>query len=99
MYMLVKGEALVGNQLQGEFHRYGTIRVGSVVGEMSLFDGAPRSADVVASEDTVCYSLTGERFDEFLERHPRVAYALVTGLNQMYSNRLRDANFLLSQVR
>lgn len=61
---------------------------GDHFGEMSLLDAEPRSASVVAAEDT---SLLVIRRDEFLEelvRYPRVALRLL----QTLSRRLRRAD-------
>lgn len=46
---------------------------GEVVGEMSVIDGAARSASVIAEEPTKCLVLPSWAFNSFLEEHPSVA--------------------------
>ncbi|MFP4644856.1 MAG: Crp/Fnr family transcriptional regulator [Spirochaetales bacterium] len=46
---------------------------GEVVGEMSVIDGATRSASVIAEEPTTCLVLPSWAFNSFLEEHPTVA--------------------------
>jgi CRP-like cAMP-binding protein len=72
---------------------------GDIMGEMTVFDGAPRSASVVALSDTVCLVLASWEFNSFLKAHPEVAIDLLpivvqrfretndalTGLNSMKS--------------
>ena len=49
-YLILSGAAEVVRE--GEF--VAKLGVGDFFGEMALLDGEPRSADVVATEDTVC---------------------------------------------
>ncbi len=50
---------------------------GDIMGEMTVFDGAPRSASVIASEETQCLVLAAWEFNAFLKTHPEVALALL----------------------
>ena len=61
---------------------------GDFFGEMSLLDGEPRSANVVAQGDTSLLVLERKEFISWLETHPKVFRALMTEL----SRRLRDAD-------
>ena len=61
---------------------------GDFFGEMSLLDGEPRSANVVAQGDTTLYVLERTDFIRWLETHPQVFLNLLTELSQ----RLRDAD-------
>ncbi len=72
---------------------------GDIMGEMTVFDGAPRSASVIALGDTTCLVLASWEFNSFLKAHPEVAIELLpivvrrfretnealTGLNSMRS--------------
>jgi CRP/FNR family transcriptional regulator, cyclic AMP receptor protein len=52
----------------------GTIEPGHHFGEMSLFDGAPRSATVVAGPDGLeTFAMSPLAFSDLLESHPEVA--------------------------
>ncbi|MCK9243743.1 MAG: Crp/Fnr family transcriptional regulator [Candidatus Marinimicrobia bacterium] len=50
---------------------------GDFFGEMSIFDGENRSANVVALEDTAVLILKRGDFLDLLEKHPRIAIVLL----------------------
>jgi CRP/FNR family transcriptional regulator, cyclic AMP receptor protein len=50
---------------------------GAIVGELSVIDGLPRSATVVAVRDATMSSLTRAEFEAFAEKHPEVYKSLV----------------------
>jgi len=56
------------------------IGAGSVFGEYAAIDGKPRSATVVALEDTVTASLRPALFEEILRRHHEIARELMVQL-------------------
>jgi len=80
-----KGEAGVGFYLITD----GTVEVrsdgrvlsklgpGEFFGEMSVLDGQPRSADVVALEPSRCLALTSWSFKSIVSEHPKMALKLL----------------------
>ena len=58
---------------------------GETIGEMSLFDRAPRSADVVALEETAVLELKHEAFFNLLDQRPDLAFNIIRSI----SSRLR----------
>ncbi len=50
---------------------------GDFFGEMSIFDGESRSANVIALEDTEVFILKRGDFLDLLEKHPKIAIALL----------------------
>jgi CRP/FNR family cyclic AMP-dependent transcriptional regulator len=66
----------------------GILGVGDHFGELSLIDGQPRSAHVIAMEDTQLIVLRREDFRRRVEESPAVAWALLVEL----SRRLRRAD-------
>ncbi|HEY2529060.1 MAG TPA: Crp/Fnr family transcriptional regulator [Xanthobacteraceae bacterium] len=60
----------------------------AIVGELSIIDGLPRSASVVAVRDSTLNFLTRAAFEEFAQKHPEVYKSLVTVL----ANRLRETD-------
>jgi CRP-like cAMP-binding protein len=64
------------------------LRPGEFFGEMALLDGGPRSADVVALEDTTLGALGRDAFLRHIESRPRTAVRIMKEL----SGRLRRAN-------
>jgi CRP/FNR family cyclic AMP-dependent transcriptional regulator len=66
---------------------------GQFFGEMALFDKEPRSADVVAVEDTTCLILTSWNFKSFVKVNPEVSFNLIKELVR----RLRETDRSLSE--
>ena len=65
-----------------------------VIGELSVLDGAPRTADVVAVEDTTCLVLASWAFNSFMQSHPEVALEILP----VVVKRFRETNeALMSQ--
>jgi type IV pilus assembly protein PilB len=61
---------------------------GQMFGEMALLTGQPRTASVLALEDTTCAVLEHADFEQALIAHPELA----SGLTRMLAERLVEAN-------
>ena len=74
--------------------RSGTERIlafmgsGSIVGELSMIDGLPRSAAVVAVRDSALSFLSRPSFEAFAQRRPEIYKSLVT----LLATRLRETD-------
>lgn len=66
----------------------GVLGVGEHFGELSLIDEQPRSAHVIAMEDTALLVLRREDFRRWVDANPAIAWALLAEL----SRRLRQAD-------
>lgn len=88
LYILIKGKAKV-TLMSGEGGEYiiADLLEGDIFGEISLIDGKPRSATVVAEEDSTFGVLERKRFIEAIKRDPVIALDLLASLVQ----KLRDA--------
>ena len=87
-YLIVTGSAeVVRNDKQ-----LAKLGSGAFFGEMSLLDGAPRSANVIALEDTTCLILTTWVIKGLIAANPDVAMGMLKEL----SRRLREADRSLS---
>ncbi len=71
---------------------------GSFVGELSIIDGKPRSATVVALEDSDTLLLRSEQFESLLQDHPRIGVKMLRGMCRVLSLRLRQAGDRLAAV-
>ncbi len=79
----------------GDPKRIATNGVGRTFGEMSLVDGEPRSASVVAEEPTVLLMLTKESFTRMTEEAPRLAVKILLKIAKLTSQRLRQTSGVL----
>jgi CRP/FNR family transcriptional regulator, cyclic AMP receptor protein len=65
---------------------------GAIVGEMSIIDGRPRSASVIAVRQAALKFLNREAFEEFTRNYPEVYRYLV----KLLASRLREANAVIA---
>ena len=67
---------------------------GEVVGEMAVIDGAPRSASVLALEETSTLALASWSFNSFMESHPELALEILP----VVVKRFRETNERLLEL-
>ena len=93
LFVIVSGKVkIVKRSETGERLELATHGPGEVIGEMSVLDGANRSADVVAVEDTHCLVLSAWDFKSFMESHPEVALEILP----VVVKRFRETNAALT---
>jgi CRP-like cAMP-binding protein len=74
MHVVLEGDARV--QVHGV--EQGVLGPGSYFGELSLIDGQPRSADVVAGDrGLLTFAISKWTFEKLLEEHPAVAVPML----------------------
>jgi CRP-like cAMP-binding protein len=64
---------------------------GSLIGEMGLLDGEPRSASCTASSAVRCAILTREALEQLMVDNPQVAAKLMLAVSLRIAERLRDS--------
>ena len=69
------------------------ITAGSVVGEQSFFDGAPRSTNVYAVSDGELLRLEYDEFVRFSQEEPALTRDLLFAMGRVLSSRLRNTTF------
>jgi CRP-like cAMP-binding protein len=84
-YILLEGEARV--ERDGRDH--GAVFPGDHFGELSLLDGAPRMATVVASGPAVAACVSRDDFQKLLHDEPTVAGGLLKGLTLVARDLMR----------
>lgn len=94
-YAIVKGAVKVSAfQADGREAVLALLGPGDVFGELSLFDGDPRSADATAVEDSELLSLDAEGLRNAVLEHPALGLSLLGVL----AARLREANLAFQDV-
>ena len=89
LYVVISGRVRVSaRSADGEEVTLAVLEPGEPLGELSLLDGEPRSADATAMEPTEMLVVRRERFLGWLHEHPDVGGALLRTL----SRRLRRTN-------
>ena len=74
MHIVLGGSARV--DVYGETHT--VLGPGTYFGEVSLIDGRPRSADVIAGDDGLkTLALSKWTFEDLLEKHPEIAVPML----------------------
>jgi CRP/FNR family transcriptional regulator, cyclic AMP receptor protein len=93
LFVIVEGKVkIVKTSESGERLELATHGPGEVIGEMSVLDGANRSADVVAVDQTLCLVLSAWDFKSFMESHPEVALDILP----VVVKRFRETNTALT---
>lgn len=91
LLLVLEGEVAVdagGNGPRGAVP-ISVLGAGSVLGEMALLDGAPRSATCTALSAIQAAGLSRRGLERLIDEHPKVAAKLMAGLMQRMSERLR----------
>jgi len=80
-------KVVVASQL-GEERTISLLRPGAIVGELSVIDGGPRSASVIAVTDCSLSFFSRTQFQTYIDSHPELTSYLVRTL----ARRLREAD-------
>ncbi len=93
LYFIEHGEVSVLLHLEdGKTLRLRTFGAGTIVGEMGLYLGVPRSADVFADTQCVIKKLSREKLSQLEREHPDVANPFHRFVIEHLSSRLAAAN-------
>ncbi|MFP4483796.1 MAG: Crp/Fnr family transcriptional regulator [Spirochaetota bacterium] len=96
LFVITKGKVqVVKTNESGRRYELGTHGPGEVIGEMAVLDGAVRSADIVALEETECLVLASWTFNSFMESHPQVALEILP----MVVKRFRETHEALMKAQ
>jgi CRP-like cAMP-binding protein len=100
MALLLDGEvrAETSTGLPGEDVVISVIGPGSLIGEMGLIDGSPRSASCTAITDVKLGVLTRDSLMTLIDAHPAAAARLMLGLARGLAERVRESNRRLRTV-
>ena len=93
IFVIIDGRARVSRRAgQGEERVLAYLSRGSVLGEMSAFDGLGHSADVYAEEEVSALVIDNEKFFTLLRQDADLALKITTRIISALSMRLRKTN-------
>jgi CRP-like cAMP-binding protein len=91
LLLVLEGEVEIdtGDKPAGEAVEISILGPGSVIGELALIDGSPRSANCSTLSAVRAAGLSRRGIEVLLERHPAAAAKFVLALAQIVAERLR----------
>ena len=95
LFVLFRGKVQVS---KGEM-AIATLKAGGHFGEMGLVDQAPRSASVIALEETSAVSIDRDSLLKLMRRDPVLSVKLLWSFVQVLSERLRNTNEALTGLK
>jgi CRP-like cAMP-binding protein len=102
MLLVLGGDVLIETLSSGENAVVvSVLSSGHLLGEMSMLDGAPRSATCTAQTDVEVAMLTRAALERLISEHPMIGARFVLAIAKRLSDRIRLGNqkiFMLSQV-
>jgi CRP/FNR family cyclic AMP-dependent transcriptional regulator len=98
MFLVLQGELRARVMIGGQETILATFGPGEFFGDMSLFDRGPRSADVVANEDSKVLKLSTAAFDRLTQEVPALATILLQATARTLAARIRADNKRLHRI-
>ncbi len=93
MYLILGGSiSIVINLPGGQSLTVRTMRAGSILGEMAVYTGSPRSASAHARHDCVLYRLSVDSYDKLVSDYPVEAGLFSSYIVRLMAERLGRAN-------
>jgi hypothetical protein len=89
MYLVLEGEVRVRMMIAEKETILATLPAGEFFGELSLMDHAPRSADVVANQDSVLLKISVSAFQALLHTAPEISTPFVLAICKTLAARIR----------
>jgi CRP/FNR family transcriptional regulator, cyclic AMP receptor protein len=92
LYLVLEGQLeVLAERGRRRYRRIALVAAGSVIGELSFFDGRARSAAVRAVTPAVLAELSPAEFDSLAAADPALARRLLFDLGRILAGRLRAA--------
>ena len=93
-YVIEQGSVKVTKKKAGRTVHLAELGPGGTIGEMSMIDEKPRSATVIAQEDTILRAVHRDEFSDALQRETDAAMHLL----QVLFERLREADARIAEL-
>jgi CRP-like cAMP-binding protein len=88
LYFITDGWVKVEIERDGTKTAIAELKAGDFVGEISIIDNKPRTANVICLADTSCLLLTRDSFQKLLKKYPEIAVQMIQSL----ASRLRETD-------
>ncbi|MCB0833685.1 MAG: cyclic nucleotide-binding domain-containing protein [Bacteroidetes bacterium] len=96
-YLIIEGSVRVEKKLvDGKIGEVASLRSGDYFGEMSLLDGEPRSATVMAAELSKLLEIKNSQFIKIIMNDDNFARKVLWAFCTTFARRLRATNMLLA---
>lgn len=99
LFILKAGKVLVERIDDAQRRTLAELAPGAHVGEMSLIDDAPTSAEVTALEDTEVFEIQRVKFNKLMEANDRLHVKITRSFIRTLNERLRKTNQEYSKFR
>jgi CRP/FNR family cyclic AMP-dependent transcriptional regulator len=76
VYYITEGRVYVSRMIDGAPHVIAELEAGDIFGELAMIDDSPRSATIIAAEDTWLYSLHRKVFEQKLKALDHLMYTV-----------------------
>ena len=97
VFVIISGVAQVNKEVDLDQSRniqtgFYTLKTGDTLGELTLFDDAPRSASIVAKSELVVAKIKNKTLIDFMDNNPTIGYQILSILFKDLAIRLRKSN-------
>ena len=96
MFLVLEGELRVRIMVEGKETTIATLGTGEFFGEMSLFDQGPRSADVLANQDSTLLKISAAAFQHLMTEAPDLYAPFLLAICKTLTARIRADDKRLS---
>lgn len=93
LFFITRGRVKVEIDKNGTRAIVAELRAEDFLGELSIIDNKPRSANVICLEDTSCLLLTRDSFSKLMNKYPEIAIQMAKAL----AGRIRATNEKMGQ--
>ncbi len=90
MYFILEGELRAALTMDGKETTLATLGVGDFFGEVALLIEGPRSADILANEDSLLLKLPATAFETIVHEAPALATPFLLAISRSITARLLD---------
>ncbi|RLD15950.1 MAG: hypothetical protein DRI36_06390, partial [Caldiserica bacterium] len=95
VYFIKKGKVEISVEEDGKRRVLAVLKDGEIIGEMTIFQDLPRSADAFLLEDTEVFKILKTDFYSFMKENPEEVFEFTREIVKVISDRMRILNRFL----